>query len=49
MVLFGDEELAVGSVKIKDMAAKVEDTVPLDTLVSELQTRLARQPTSGPA
>ncbi len=41
MVLFGDDELAQGNVKIKDMGIKAEDVVPLVELVPELQKRLA--------
>lgn len=41
MVLFGDEELNAGTVKIKDMAAKTESVVPVDTLEQELKTRIA--------
>jgi len=40
MVLFGEDEIGVGQVKIKDMAAKEETLVPLDGLVEELQRRL---------
>lgn len=41
MVLFGDEELNAGNVKIKDMDVKSEDVVALDQLVPELQARIA--------
>ena len=40
MVLFGEDEIGAGQVKIKDMAAKEETLVPLDGLVEELQRRL---------
>ena len=40
MVLFGEDEIDAGQVKIKDMAAKEETLVPLDGLVEELQRRL---------
>ncbi|GFH30655.1 histidyl-tRNA synthetase [Haematococcus lacustris] len=41
MVLFGEEELAAGNVKIKDMEAKSEDVVTLAELVPALLSRLA--------
>jgi hypothetical protein len=41
MVLFGEDELAQGAVKVKDMAAKAEDVVPLDGLADELRRRIA--------
>lgn len=41
MVLFGDSELASGVVKVKDMAAKTEDEVPLAQLAADLQRRMA--------
>jgi len=40
MVLFGSEELEAGSVKIKDMGQKSEDTVPLKDLSADLKKRL---------
>jgi histidyl-tRNA synthetase len=46
MVLFGDTELQQGQVKVKDMAAKSEETVALDSLVSELQRLIAAQAAS---
>ena len=44
MVLFGEDELARGVVKVKDMAAKSEDTVALDSLVDDLRARIAALP-----
>lgn len=41
MVLFGDEELQAGSVKVKDMGQKTEDVVPLSDLSEDLRRRLA--------
>ena len=41
MVLFGEDELAQGVVKVKDMSAKSEDVVPLDGLADELRRRIA--------
>eukprot|EP00201_Polytomella_parva_P012368 CAMPEP_0175070832 /NCGR_PEP_ID=MMETSP0052_2-20121109/18922_1 /TAXON_ID=51329 ORGANISM="Polytomella parva, Strain SAG 63-3" /NCGR_SAMPLE_ID=MMETSP0052_2 /ASSEMBLY_ACC=CAM_ASM_000194 /LENGTH=948 /DNA_ID=CAMNT_0016337967 /DNA_START=49 /DNA_END=2896 /DNA_ORIENTATION=+ len=41
VVLFGEDELANGKVKIKDMDAKTEETVALDTLVAEMKKRIA--------
>lgn len=41
MVLFGDDELARGVVKLKDMAAKTEQTVQLASLVEELKKLMA--------
>eukprot|EP00878_Enallax_costatus_P014599 GHUV01015273.1.p1 GENE.GHUV01015273.1~~GHUV01015273.1.p1 ORF type:complete len:810 (+),score=288.70 GHUV01015273.1:998-3427(+) len=41
MVLFGDDELQNGVVKVKDMAAKTEETVAVDQLVDQLQQLLA--------
>lgn len=38
-VLQGDNELAAGVVKIRDMATKAEETVPQDTLVEALRSR----------
>jgi len=40
LVLFGESELSAGVVKIKDLAAQAEDTVPYDQLVPELKRRL---------
>ena len=40
MVLFGEDEIEAGQVKIKDMAAKEETAIPLGSLVEELQRRL---------
>jgi hypothetical protein len=45
MVLFGEDELAAGKVKVKDMAAKSEDVVALDALVGDLKARIAALPT----
>lgn len=36
-VLFGDDELKSGVVKLKDMAAKTEETVAVDQLVEQLK------------
>lgn len=47
MVLFGEDELAGGTVKVKDMAAKAEEAVPLDGLVARLQALLAGQGGAG--
>jgi threonyl-tRNA synthetase len=44
MVLFGEDELARGVVKVKDMAAKTEDAVALDDLVDTLAARVAALP-----
>ncbi|GLI60938.1 hypothetical protein VaNZ11_003175, partial [Volvox africanus] len=43
MVLFGEDELAKGVVKIKDMDAHQEETVPLELLVPELLQRLEKR------
>jgi histidyl-tRNA synthetase len=40
LVLFGEDELQQGVVKVKDMAAKEEHTVSLQELVADLQQRL---------
>ncbi|KAF5833236.1 hypothetical protein DUNSADRAFT_10518 [Dunaliella salina] len=40
IVLFGDEELNAGCVKVKDMGEKTEDKVPLQNLTSDLNRRL---------
>ena len=48
MVLFGEEEISNGNVKIKDMGIKAEDVVPLDRLVPELLQRLAVAAQRGP-
>uniref|UniRef100_A0A7S3QSI3 Histidine--tRNA ligase, cytoplasmic n=1 Tax=Dunaliella tertiolecta TaxID=3047 RepID=A0A7S3QSI3_DUNTE len=40
IVLFGDEELSAGCVKVKDMGEKTEDKVPLQDLTSDLNRRL---------
>eukprot|EP00879_Flechtneria_rotunda_P029211 GHRR01031496.1.p1 GENE.GHRR01031496.1~~GHRR01031496.1.p1 ORF type:complete len:289 (+),score=145.89 GHRR01031496.1:29-895(+) len=40
IVLFGDDELKSGVVKVKDMAAKTEETVGVDKLIDALRTRL---------
>ena len=40
-VLFGEEELSSGTVKVKGMEAKTEDVVALQDLVPELQRRIA--------
>jgi histidyl-tRNA synthetase len=42
MVLFGSTELEAGIVKVKDIAAKTEDEVPLAQLVDDLKRRLAQ-------
>jgi hypothetical protein len=44
MVLFGEDELASGVVKVKDMAAKTEDVVSLDALVDDIVKRVAALP-----
>ncbi|GBF98090.1 histidyl-tRNA synthetase [Raphidocelis subcapitata] len=44
MVLFGEDELARGVVKVKDMAAKAEATVALDALVDDLRARISALP-----
>eukprot|EP00775_Hariotina_reticulata_P012337 gene12337-12470_t len=41
MVLFGDDELKSGVVKVKDMAAKTEDAVAVDDLAGHLQRLVA--------
>ncbi len=41
MVLFGEDELKAGTVKVKDMAVKQEDVVQVAELVPELHRRLA--------
>eukprot|EP00210_Caulerpa_lentillifera_P005171 g4943.t1 len=41
MVLFGEDELSEGVVKIKDLDARIEDTVPEEKLVTELRSRLS--------
>uniref|UniRef100_A0A383VD50 Histidine--tRNA ligase, cytoplasmic n=1 Tax=Tetradesmus obliquus TaxID=3088 RepID=A0A383VD50_TETOB len=46
MVLFGDDELQQGLVKVKGMAAKTEESVPLEGLVGELQRLIAAQAAS---
>ncbi|GIL68735.1 hypothetical protein Vafri_21978 [Volvox africanus] len=43
MVLFEEDELAKGVVKIKDMDAHQEETVPLQQLVPELLQRLEKR------
>ncbi|GLC65359.1 hypothetical protein PLESTF_000284700 [Pleodorina starrii] len=43
MVLFGEDELSRGVVKIKDMDAHQEDTVPVEQLVPELRRRIAER------
>ncbi|GIL94796.1 hypothetical protein Vretimale_943 [Volvox reticuliferus] len=43
MVLFGEDELAKGVVKIKDMDAHQEETVPLEQLISELLQKLEKR------
>jgi hypothetical protein len=45
MVLFGDEEIKKGEVKVKDMAAKSEDAVAVEDLVDDLKRRVALLPT----
>lgn len=40
MVLFGEDELRQGVVKVKDMAAKAEEVVPVAQLVLNLRRRL---------
>lgn len=44
MVLFGEDELTRGEVKVKDMAAKAEEVVALDKLVEDLKARTAALP-----
>ncbi|KAG2485204.1 hypothetical protein HYH03_016093, partial [Edaphochlamys debaryana] len=41
MVLFGEEEMGRGLVKIKDMDAHAEEAVPVGELVPELRRRIA--------
>jgi len=45
MVLFGDDEINGGEVKVKDMSAKTEDVVKVTDLVVDLQRRVAALPT----
>jgi histidyl-tRNA synthetase len=40
LVLFGEDELAGGKVKVKDMGAKTEELVNLEEVVGDLQRRL---------
>jgi histidyl-tRNA synthetase len=40
MVLFGDDEIKSGVVKVKDMGAKTEDVVPVSELVATLGDRI---------
>ncbi|KAI8463085.1 MAG: hypothetical protein J3K34DRAFT_158180 [Monoraphidium minutum] len=44
MVLFGEDEITSGRVKVKDMGAKVEEDVPLGDLVDDLRARVAALP-----
>jgi histidyl-tRNA synthetase len=44
MVLFGDDELARGVVKVKDMAAKTEEVVALDSVAEHLARRVKELP-----
>lgn len=41
MVLFGEDELSEGVLKIKDLDARIEDTVSEEKLVTELRTRIS--------
>ncbi|KXZ42548.1 hypothetical protein GPECTOR_136g631 [Gonium pectorale] len=43
MVLFGEDELKQGLVKIKDMDARTEDSIAVGELVPELKRRLAER------
>lgn len=40
-VLFGEDEISAGVVKVKDMDAKTEESVGLDTLVEVLRGKIA--------
>lgn len=42
MVLFGETEVSEGVVKVKDLAAQSEDTMPVAGLVEDLRRRLGR-------
>ena len=44
VVIFGGDELAKGVVKVKDLAAHVEEDVPRATLVEDLRRRIAALP-----
>mgnify|MGYP001796119913 CR=1 FL=1 len=39
-VMVGDRELQAGIVKIRDVKTKVEESIPRNTMVEELQNRL---------
>lgn len=40
MILFGQDELDDGVVKIKDIGARIEDSVSRDNIVAEMLTRI---------
>jgi len=44
MVLFGEDELKADTVKVKDLRAKTEETVPLGELVEHLKTAISAPP-----
>jgi histidyl-tRNA synthetase len=44
VVLLGDEELAAGAATVRDMAAHVQEAVPLDQVVAHLAALLSKGP-----
>lgn len=47
LVLFGESEIAAGTVKLKDLDAKEEETIPLAEIAGAVLRKLAASGDSG--